>query len=107
MLHKEKNPLYGRQNNSVLLAERELNCTFFGEHRGVILRPVMTKDSPGPAWVSAICSVVFDIDEGQKLEQCFPENALTEEEANDVAFHCFPVPAQQAASHCTVVLTLS
>ena len=64
----------------------------------------MSKHSPGPAWVSAICSVVFDIDEGQKLEQCFPENALTEEEANDVAFHCFPVPAQEAASLWTVML---
>ncbi len=63
----------------------------------------MSKDSPGPTWVSAICSVIFDIDEGQKLEQCFPENALTEEEANDVAFHCFPVPAKEAESLCTVV----
>ena len=54
----------------------------------------MGKDSPGAQWVHAICSVVFDIDEGQKLEQCFPENALTDEEANDVAFHSFPVHAQ-------------
>lgn len=51
----------------------------------------MSKDATGAQWVHAICSVVFDIDEGQKLEQCFPENALKEEEANDVAFHCFPV----------------
>lgn len=61
----------------------------------------MGKDSSGARWVHAICSVVFDIDEGQKLEQCFPENALTDEEANDVAFHSFPVhfPEAHRSSH--------
>ena len=54
----------------------------------------MSKDSQGAQWVHAICSVVFDIDEGQRLEECFPENALTEQEANDVAFHSFPVIMQ-------------
>ena len=56
----------------------------------------MSKDRPGAQWVHAICSVVFDIDEGQKLEQCFPENALTAEEANDIAFHSFPVYVHDA-----------
>ena len=54
----------------------------------------MSKDIQGAQWVHAICSVVFDIDEGQRLEECFPENALTEHEANDVAFHSFPVIMQ-------------
>ena len=54
----------------------------------------MSKDSQSAQWVYAICSVVFDIDEGQRLEECFPENALTEQEANDVAFHSFPVIMQ-------------
>ena len=51
----------------------------------------MSKENQGAQWVHAICSVVFDIDEGQRLEECFPENALTDQEANDVAFHSFPV----------------
>ena len=51
----------------------------------------MSKESQGAQWVHAICSIVFDIDKGQRLEECFPENALTDQEANDVAFHSFPV----------------
>ncbi|CAK0733784.1 hypothetical protein CVIRNUC_000332 [Coccomyxa viridis] len=50
----------------------------------------MVKENQAAQWVHAICSVVFDIDEGQRLEECFPENALTDQEANDVAFHSFP-----------------
>ena len=42
-------------------------------------------------WVLALCSIVFDIDEGQKLEASFPQNALSTDEENDVAFHSFPV----------------
>ena len=83
-------------------------------------------------WVIAICSVLFDLDVGQRIDSMYPEvrglphlansgadgapvrmrgplwshrrgrcrvrglvallqDALTEEEANDVAFHSFPV----------------
>lgn len=45
-------------------------------------------DSP---WLVAICSVLFDLDVGQRIDSIVPEGALTEEEANDVAFHSFPV----------------
>ena len=44
------------------------------------------------AWACAICSVLFDLDVGQRIDSIYPEGALTEEEANDVAFHSFPVP---------------
>ena len=61
----------------------------------------MGKENQGAQWVHAICSVVFDIDEGQRLEECFPENALTEQEANDVAFHSFPViMPENIICHC-------
>lgn len=43
------------------------------------------------AWAVAICSVLFDLDVGQRIDSIYPEGALTEEEANDVAFHSFPV----------------
>ena len=43
------------------------------------------------AWVVAICSVLFDLDVGQRIDSMYPDSALTEEEANDVAFHSFPV----------------
>jgi hypothetical protein len=43
------------------------------------------------AWVVAICSVLFDLDVGQRIDSMYPNSALTEEEANDVAFHSFPV----------------
>lgn len=42
-------------------------------------------------WAVAICSVLFDLDVGQRIDSIYPEGALTEEEANDVAFHSFPV----------------
>lgn len=48
-------------------------------------------NSAGNDWILGICSVVFDLLQGQKLEDCFPQNALSEDEANDVAFHSFPV----------------
>ncbi len=50
-------------------------------------------DDPKNAWILGVCSVVFDIDEGQKMEDCFPQNAISEDEANDIAFHSFPVRA--------------
>lgn len=49
------------------------------------------EDEATNGWILGICSIIFDIDEGQKLEECFPHNALSDDEANDVAFHSFPV----------------
>ena len=43
------------------------------------------------AWVVAICSVLFDLDVGQRIDSIYPDHALTDDEANDVAFHSFPV----------------
>ena len=48
------------------------------------------EDSPND-WVLAVCSIIFDIDVGQKLEASFPQNALSSDEENDIAFHSFPV----------------
>ncbi|KAJ9515796.1 hypothetical protein QJQ45_008693, partial [Haematococcus lacustris] len=41
-------------------------------------------------WVTAIASVLFDIDEGQRCELVVPAGALTAEEKQAVAFHAFP-----------------
>jgi len=49
------------------------------------------EDETTNGWILGICSIIFDIDEGQKLEECFPHNALSDDEANEVAFHSFPV----------------
>jgi len=43
------------------------------------------------SWIVAICSVLFDLDVGLRIDSICPDHALTEEEANDVAFHSFPV----------------
>jgi hypothetical protein len=40
--------------------------------------------------VSALLSVLFDIDKGQTIECCWPPGALTAQEQRDVAFHAFP-----------------
>jgi hypothetical protein len=48
-------------------------------------------ESTESPWLVAICSVLFDLDVGQRIDSIVPEGALTDEEANDVAFHSFPV----------------
>ena len=50
------------------------------------------------SWIVAICSVLFDLDVGQRIDSICPDNALTEEEANDVAFHSFPVQLLRLSS---------
>ena len=40
------------------------------------------------AWVVGVASVVFDIDQGQRLECLHPATSLSSPEVTDVAFHC-------------------
>ena len=47
-------------------------------------------------WLIGICSVLFDIDVGQKVLDIYPPGALGEDEASDVAFHAFPVQSFEA-----------
>ena len=47
------------------------------------------------AWIVAICSVIFDLDIGQKVEDVYPEHAISQAEASAVAFHAFPVSSYQ------------
>ncbi|EFJ46522.1 hypothetical protein VOLCADRAFT_118103 [Volvox carteri f. nagariensis] len=46
--------------------------------------------APSQQWIVGICSVVFDIDVGQRIEHLVPEACLSKEEQHDVAFHSFP-----------------
>jgi len=41
-------------------------------------------------WVVALCSITFDLDVGQQVEECYPSDALSPEERKDIAFHAFP-----------------
>ncbi|GIL57407.1 hypothetical protein Vafri_12586 [Volvox africanus] len=41
-------------------------------------------------WIVGICSIIFDIDVGQRTEHLVPEGCLSKEEQHDVAFHSFP-----------------
>ncbi|KAK9810174.1 hypothetical protein WJX72_006112 [[Myrmecia] bisecta] len=50
----------------------------------------MLQEAQTSDWVVAICSILFDLDVGQKVELVQPPGALTAEEQTDVAFHCFP-----------------
>ena len=45
------------------------------------------------AWIVGLCSVLFDIDVGPKVQDLVddPVSTLTPEERQDVAFHAFPV----------------
>jgi len=41
-------------------------------------------------WVVALCSITFDLDVGQQVDECYPPGSLSEEEQTDIAFHAFP-----------------
>jgi hypothetical protein len=41
--------------------------------------------------LTALCSVTFHLTEGQKVDACYPDGALTADELGLVAFHAFPV----------------
>ncbi|KAG2431226.1 hypothetical protein HXX76_009754 [Chlamydomonas incerta] len=45
---------------------------------------------PAHQWIVGICSIVFDIDVGQRVEHSVPAGCLSPEEKQDVAFHSFP-----------------
>lgn len=53
----------------------------------------MEGQDQGPQWIVAVCSVVFDVDVGQRVEHIYPEGVLSDDEVQDVAFHAFPVRA--------------
>eukprot|EP00951_Prasinocladus_malaysianus_P013410 scaffold101303_cov44-Prasinocladus_malaysianus.AAC.1 len=46
--------------------------------------------SHGNEWVCALCSISFDLDVGQHVDDCYPPDSLTSEEQADIAFHAFP-----------------
>lgn len=56
----------------------------------------MSDDGSSHAWILGVASVVFDTDEGQKVEYIYPWDALSKAEEHDVAFHAFPVGAHIA-----------
>lgn len=59
-------------------------------------------------WLICICSVIFDIDEGQKILEIYPPGAVAPAEASDVAFHAFPVcsPLSTGDSCCACSLNV-
>ncbi|KAK9853379.1 hypothetical protein WJX84_012047 [Apatococcus fuscideae] len=42
------------------------------------------------AWLTSICSVIFDIDVGQRLEDVYPPESLDSEDGANIAMHSFP-----------------
>eukprot|EP00976_Prorocentrum_cordatum_P090422 1188122-Prorocentrum_minimum.AAC.3 len=63
-------------------------------------------------WAVAICVVDFDLEVGQSMKECFPEDALSPEEvgrvlaegrrASDVSFCAFPDSISGLPSHTSV-----
>ncbi|KAG2489782.1 hypothetical protein HYH03_011732 [Edaphochlamys debaryana] len=50
----------------------------------------MASTSASQQWIVGICSVLFDIDVGQRVEHLVPAGCISKEEQQDVAFHSFP-----------------
>ena len=46
---------------------------------------------PATRWIVGLCSVIFDVDVGQRIDHTVPAGILSADEARDVAFHAFPV----------------
>jgi hypothetical protein len=49
--------------------------------------------------VLGLCSVIFDVDKGQTLQDLWPLDCLSEEDKAAVAFHAFPVSTSAHATH--------
>lgn len=47
-------------------------------------------------YILGLCSVVFDVDVGNRIDTLVPDGVLSSEERMDVAFHSFPVRFQTA-----------
>lgn len=60
-------------------------------------------DRSPSTWLRCICSVEFDLDQGQKLEHIVPEDALSIEEQSDVSFHAFPDSMSMELHSCSSV----
>lgn len=50
-----------------------------------------------------LCSVIFDVDKGQTLQDIWPLDYLSEEDKAAVAFHAFPVSTWQTLQQETLV----
>ncbi|XP_050237667.1 uncharacterized protein LOC126687232 [Mercurialis annua] len=53
-------------------------------------------------WVVAFCTIRFDLEQGQLIEECFPPGILSNEEELDVAFSSFPDSVSQHQNRSSI-----
>ncbi|XP_058227188.1 uncharacterized protein LOC131335722 isoform X2 [Rhododendron vialii] len=53
-------------------------------------------------WVVAFCTIRFDLEQGQLIEDCFPHGSLTQEEELEIAFSSFPDSVSQHHNRSTI-----
>lgn len=46
-------------------------------------------------WIVAFCTIRFDLEQGQLIEECYPPGSLTQNEELEVAFNSFPDSVSQ------------
>lgn len=56
-------------------------------------------------WITALLLVGFDIDKGQVVEACVPENVLTHAEQEAICFHAMPDSAAGGTGHEDAIYT--
>ncbi|KAG6540842.1 hypothetical protein Mapa_017772 [Marchantia paleacea] len=74
-------------------------------NRAPVTRSDSTGRSDGTAfrrWLVALCTIRFDLEQGQVVEECHPAGALSVEEELDVAFNSFPDSMSQAENRASI-----
>eukprot|EP00891_Asterochloris_glomerata_P002409 jgi/Astpho2/2409/Aster-x1074 len=64
---------------------------------------MMTAPELRSEWIHCLAVVLFDLDIGHQLEQCYPRDALSVAEQGDVAFHAFPDSMSMELHSCSSV----
>ncbi|KAL2340631.1 hypothetical protein Fmac_008571 [Flemingia macrophylla] len=53
-------------------------------------------------WVVAFCAIRFDLEQGQLVEECYPQGCLSHDEELEIAYSSFPDSVSQHQNHSSI-----